>query len=290
MRLEGTLALSQRDKAARFRPRSSSLTVGNRARSAFIRPSSVHTPRSHWGQATLFLEYSAFVSCQIPSREKRCFWQRMYCSSKRMWYNARPEHTEKGDVVKLDKNTNYIVSGLERSGTSLLMQMLQAGGIPAAFDPSSRPPDENNPRGYYELEGGKIINKLRDGTFPLADYKGRFIKITSYGLKFLPPGNYKIIYSERNIEEILDSMEKMARIQDENREETKQAFLKLNNMIKERIKDRDDIDVLFVNYNDIILHPESSVEKIFDFLGSSDDDVDEMVKVVDQKLYRNRRM
>ena len=192
--------------------------------------------------------------------------------------------------MKLDKNTNYIVSGLERSGTSLLMQMLQAGGIPAAFDPSSRPPDENNPRGYYELEGGKIINKLRDGTFPLADYKGRFIKITSYGLKFLPPGNYKIIYSERNIEEILDSMEKMARIQDENREETKQAFLKLNNMIKEKIKNRDDIDVLFVNYNDIILHPESSVEKIFDFLGSSDDDVDEMVKVVDQKLYRNRRM
>ena len=45
MRLKGTLALPQRDKAARFRPRSSSLSVGNRARSAFIRPSSVHTPR-----------------------------------------------------------------------------------------------------------------------------------------------------------------------------------------------------------------------------------------------------
>ena len=101
----------------------------------------------------------------------------------------------------LDKNINYIVSGLERSGTSMLMQILLAGGVPLAFD-STREIDQNNPKGYYELEGGKIISKLMDGTFPINEYKGNFIKITSYGIKYLPSGNYKIIYSERNIEEI----------------------------------------------------------------------------------------
>ena len=55
----------------------------------------------------------------------------------------------------LDENINYIVSGIERSGTSMLMQILYSGGVPVAFDKNTRPPDENNPKGYYELEGGK---------------------------------------------------------------------------------------------------------------------------------------
>jgi len=57
--------------------------------------------------------------------------------------------------MTLDKNINYIVSGLERSGTSMLMQILDAGGIPSDFDQDSRPPDDDNPRGYFELEGGE---------------------------------------------------------------------------------------------------------------------------------------
>ena len=61
--------------------------------------------------------------------------------------------------MNLENDTNYIVSGLERSGTSMLMQILKAGNIPISFD-KFRKPDDNNPRGYFELEGGKIINKL----------------------------------------------------------------------------------------------------------------------------------
>ena len=100
--------------------------------------------------------------------------------------------------MKLGMNKNYIVSGIERSGTSMLMQILQAGGVPLAFNAESRPPDEDNPKGYFELEGGKIINKLMNGTFPLSDFKGEFIKITAFGVKFLPPGEYDIIYIQRN--------------------------------------------------------------------------------------------
>ena len=91
------------------------------------------------------------------------------------------------------------------------MQILEAGGLPMAFDTDSRPPNDNNPRGYFELEGGKIISRLMKNTFPLADYRGRFIKITAFGLKFLPPGKYRVIYTERNIEEVLLSRAPMHR-------------------------------------------------------------------------------
>jgi hypothetical protein len=190
--------------------------------------------------------------------------------------------------MKLEEDTNYIVSGLERSGTSMLMQILCAGDLPCAFD-ESRKPDDNNPKGYYELEGGKIINKLMNGSFPLDKFKGKIIKITAYGLKFLPPGKYKIIYTERNIEEILDSMEKMARIKDENREETRQAFIGLNNNIKKQIQERNDIDYLFINYNEVLSNPEKGIKKIHYYLEMPKDTIEKMIDVVDKNLYRNRK-
>ncbi len=191
--------------------------------------------------------------------------------------------------MKLDNSINYIVSGLERSGTSMLMQILVAGGAPTAFDTESRPPDDNNPKGYFELEGGKIINRLMDGQFPMQDHRGEFIKITAYGLKFLPPGKYKIIYSQRNIDEILDSMEKMAKVKDDNREETREVFVKLDAMIMDLLKEREDVDVLFVDYNRIVSDPETHIREIYDFLGSEEFDLDKMVAIVDEKLYRKRR-
>ena len=191
--------------------------------------------------------------------------------------------------MKLNNQINYIASGIERSGTSLLMQILEAGGVPMAYDTASRPPDDNNPRGYFELEGGKIISRLMNGTFPLAEHRGRFIKITAFGLKFLPPGKYRIIYTERNIEEVLDSMEKMAKLQDQNREETKASFIKLNDMIKGLITKRGDIEVLFVNYNKIVADPKAEIREIAEFLGQKDIDQAAMVAAVDAKLYRKRR-
>jgi hypothetical protein len=191
--------------------------------------------------------------------------------------------------MALNKNINYVVSGLERSGTSMLMQIISQGGIPISFDDDLRPPDENNPKGYYELEGGKIINLLMDYKFPFEKYKGKVIKITAYGLKYLPLGKYKIIYSERNIEEILDSMEKMSGKIDKARDETKKIFVKLNNMIKHQLMDRGDIEVLFVNYNDILSNPKEHIGRLFDFLGMSNIDITKIAEVVDKRLYRQRR-
>ncbi len=191
--------------------------------------------------------------------------------------------------MTLDKNINYIVSGLERSGTSMLMQILSAGGVPTSFDTSTRPPDENNPKGYYELAGGKIINKLMEATFPFQKYEGIFIKITAYGLKYLPPRNYKIIYSERNIEEILDSMEKMTKKKDINREETRETFIKLNEMIKDKINKREDIVALYINYNKTLENPKENIKKIYDFIDSSDFNFKNMIEAIDKNLYRQRR-
>ena len=190
--------------------------------------------------------------------------------------------------MKLDNDTNYIVSGLERSGTSMLMQIINAGDIPISFD-KSRKPDNNNPKGYFELEGGKIINKLIEGVFPFELYKGEFIKITSYGLKYLPDGKYKIIYSERNIDEVLDSMEKMTGEKDKDRLKNKDSFQKLNKMIKQKIISRDDIEVLFLNYNEILKEPEKNIKKIISFLKINILDVEEMIRVIDSGLYRHRR-
>lgn len=190
--------------------------------------------------------------------------------------------------MNLDPGFNYIISGLERSGTSMLMQILKSGDTLVAFD-NKRPADYNNLKGYYELEGGKIINKLMDKTFPLNQYKGKFIKITAYGLQFLPPGKYKIIYSERNIEEILDSMEKMMEKKDENREKTKKSFIKLNNMIKQMLREREDIDALFVNYNKTLIDPKENIQKIVEFLNLPHENIEKMLDTVDEKLYRQRR-
>ncbi len=189
----------------------------------------------------------------------------------------------------LDKSVNYIVSGLERSGTSMLMQILHAGKIPICYD-NKRPPDKFNPKGYFELEGGKIISKLEDGKFPLNNFKGKFIKITTYGLKYLPPGKYKIIYSERDIEEILDSMEKMIGKKDKNRKHTKENIKKLNNLIKREIQERIDVNVIEINYNETLSNPEENICKILDFLNLPKDNLQSMINAVDINLYTPKKI
>ncbi|MFC1848234.1 sulfotransferase domain-containing protein [Chloroflexota bacterium] len=184
----------------------------------------------------------------------------------------------------LNSEINYVVSGLERSGTSLMMQMLHKASLPIASD-ESRPADEHNPRGYYELAGGKIINRLMDGTFDMHSHGGYIIKITAYGLKFLPKGNYRIIYMKRNVSEVLKSMQKMGA--DIDMEKDRKLFSKLDRLSLELMNDRDDIEHVTVNYRDLIDDPHKQMERISGFLGEAFD-VDAAIKAVEPSLYRNR--
>lgn len=180
----------------------------------------------------------------------------------------------------------YIVSGLPRSGTSMLMQILEAGGLAGATD-KKRKPDDSNPKGYLEIEN--IINKLKDNPNYVFEFEGKVLKVIAYGLQYLPAGSYKVIYVERSIEEVLDSMERMVGAKDEQRKDTKKAFIRLNEKTKTEISKRDDIDVLFVNYNEILSNPSKSLESIHNFLGDKSLDLGKMMKVVDNRLYRQRR-
>ena len=184
----------------------------------------------------------------------------------------------------LRNDINYIVSGLERSGTSVMMQMLHKGSLLVAFD-ESRPPDEHNPKGYFELAGGKIINQLMDGTFNLPAHRGTIIKVTAYGLKFLPQGNYRIIYMRRNIEEVLKSMYKMGGETDI--EKDRILFTKLDKFSLKLMEDRADMHHITIGYRDVIDNPANEMERIASFLEETID-IDSAIKAVDSKLYRNR--
>ena len=119
----------------------------------------------------------------------------------------------------------YIVSGLPRSGTSMIMQALEAGGFPVATD-GKRQPDESNPKGYLEIDS--IINKLKDNPDFIFNFEDKVVKVIAYGIQYLPSGSYRVIYVERDIDEVLDSMEKMIGAKDEGRSGTREAFIRLN--------------------------------------------------------------
>ena len=76
---------------------------------------------------------------------------------------------------------------------------------------------------------------------------------------------------------------------DDDREITRETFVKLNDMVKKIIQEREDIDVLPISYNDTISNPRDNLRKIANFLGMSDDILDQMINAVDNKLYRQRR-
>src|SRR5262245_6238620 len=98
-----------------------------------------------------------------------------------------------------------LVSGLPRSGTSLLVQMLEAGGLPILCD-NLRPADEDNPRGYLEFD--KVRHLERDAGW-MAEAEGRALKVVSPLLYHLPRGfEYRIVFMRRDLEEILDSQDR----------------------------------------------------------------------------------
>jgi hypothetical protein len=78
----------------------------------------------------------------------------------------------------------------------MLMQILDAGGLPVASD-AKRNPDRSNPKGYLEVES--IIDKLKDNPDYVFNFEDKVLKVIAYGLQYLPPGNYKLIYVDRQI-------------------------------------------------------------------------------------------
>ena len=197
--------------------------------------------------------------------------------------NLFKSQTDAEDVI--------VVSGLPRSGTSMLMKMLEAGGIAPLID-NVRTADTDNPKGYYEFERVKALDK--GDTAWVAEAQGKVVKVISALLKHLPPEyGYRVVYIRRNMPEILASQRKMLVRRGEDPDKVDDAqmtalFEKHVAQVESWLAAQPNIHVLYVHYSDMLRDPQSEAERINTFLGG-DLDIEAMVSVVDPALYRNRQ-
>jgi Sulfotransferase domain len=181
-----------------------------------------------------------------------------------------------------------IVSGLPRSGTSLMMQMLDNGGVPVVTDHIRRA-DQDNPRGYYEYER---VKRIKEDVSWLPESRGKAFKMVSQLLYELPASErYGIIFMERDLDEMLISQEKMlARLNKPSapRAAIERAFREHLRKVRGWLAGQANIEVLSVSYNNLVERPEEEAERVSAFLGCNADK-ESMSKTVDPLLYRNRK-
>jgi hypothetical protein len=183
-----------------------------------------------------------------------------------------------------------VVSGLPRSGTSMLMRMLAAGGIPLVTD-GERAADEDNPLGYFELERVKELGGEDDARW-LVEARGKAVKVISFLLEKLPSGyDYRVIFLNRSLAEVLASQRKMLarRGETSTTSEERMAELFEEHLFKVRRLLRDDarFETLDVAYADVIADPPTQARRIARFVGLASDP-EAMAAAVDPSLYRNR--
>jgi hypothetical protein len=183
-----------------------------------------------------------------------------------------------------------IVSGLPRSGTSMTMKMLDAAGVDIVTD-ELRTADDDNPKGYFELERVKDLEKESDKSY-LREARGKAIKVISFLLKDLPPdNNYKILFMNRNLDEVLASQAKMLARRGETSDTTDEKMKELweNHLwrVKYQFRHQANIEALELHYKEVIENPREQAERIARFLDNLD--AAKMASVVDEQLYRNRR-
>jgi hypothetical protein len=172
----------------------------------------------------------------------------------------------------------------------MMMQMLAAGGMSVLTD-NIRQADEDNPRGYYELEA---VKEVRQDASWLDDAGGKAVKMVYRLLYDLPQNHtYRVIFLRRDLAEVLDSQEEMLRRQGKASDDVDRA--QLEELYRRQLRDVDawlavqpNFSVLYVDYRDVLNEPERVVEEVNRFLAGRLD-VEAMLRVPDRGLYRQRR-
>ena len=183
-----------------------------------------------------------------------------------------------------------VVSGLPRSGTSMMMKMLEAGGIPPLTD-QIRAADDDNPKGYYEFERVKKLPKGDAAWLP--DAEGKAVKIISMLLTDLPEGyTYRVLFMRREMAEILASQRKMLvrRGEDPNKvsdDEMTMLYEKHLTSVYAWMNAHPNLKHMDIPYNEMLQDPTRLVPTVNKFLGETLDTA-QMMTVVDPKLYRQR--
>ena len=182
-----------------------------------------------------------------------------------------------------------IVSGLPRSGTSLMMQMLTAGGMPILSD-GERQADVDNPRGYLEWER---IKQLPKDPACIAEAEGKAVKVISLLLLSLPEGHeYRVIFMQRPLAEVLASQDVMLQHRGTARPGADAsviaaAFEKNLRAVNAWLDSKAYVKTQRVSYHEVLHDAEEIAHKLTQFLGI-DLNVDAMTRQVDANLYRNR--
>jgi broad-specificity NMP kinase len=184
-----------------------------------------------------------------------------------------------------------IVSGLPRSGTSMMMKMLEAGGIPVLTD-HEREADEDNPKGYFEFER---VKKLKEGDIDwLPQAKGKVMKVIAALLAHLPHDyRYDVIFMRRAMPEILASQKQMLIRRGENPEKVKDEdiaalFKKHLTQVIGWAKKQKNIRLIEVDYNNTLKNPAPTIKRLNKFFGNQLN-TELMASVVDPTLYRQRK-
>ena len=191
-------------------------------------------------------------------------------------------------IIKND--AMIIVSGLPRSGTSMMMQMLEAGGIPVQTD-NIRKPDKDNPRGYYEHEE---VKNIKDDLSWLKDCNGKAVKIVSALLYHLPKDRrYKVIFMRRKMKEILASQKVMLKRLgkepgDISDDKMMQSFENHLEKVMGWLMMQSTIKVINIRYNQVLEQPYENAKRVAHFLKKRMD-IEKMTSVVEKSLYRQRK-
>lgn len=181
-----------------------------------------------------------------------------------------------------------VVSGLPRAGTSMMMQILRAGGIPVVTD-GVRSADEDNPRGYLELESIKTLD--RHATW-LKPYRGKAVKIVSPLLPRMPDTEtYKVIFMRRDIDELLASqramLDRLGQPRGPDDQEMRCKFEKHLAEVDAWLAVQAHVTHLDVGYADAVRTPAKTVATVSAFLGGNLDE-GRMAAVVEGGLHRHR--
>jgi hypothetical protein len=184
-----------------------------------------------------------------------------------------------------------VVSGLPRSGTSMMMRMLEAGGVTPLVD-GVREADASNPKGYFEFEPVKTLTIDSDPPW-LPAARGKAVKIISFLLTWLPEHyNYAVIFMRRHPDEIIASQHAMlaARgeaVADGDAERSREVFRAHLTQVERFLAGRSCFRTLPVQYGDVIAAPEAAAAQVAAFL-KRPLDTQAMARSVERQLYRNR--
>jgi len=182
-----------------------------------------------------------------------------------------------------------VVTGLPRSGTSLMMQMLAAGGIPPLTD-DHRTADESNPRGYFEYEA---VKRLRSDQSWLEQARGHAVKIIHALMRELPVDGrfqYRVLLMRRPLEEVLSSQRAMLERQGKQSADPNllaKVYRAQLEQLEQWMAGLTCFAVLPVQHRDVISSPAETAGTIAQFLGENLDVV-RMAETVDPALYRER--